>query len=313
VRRRRILGLAAGLALLGAPPSPARALQDWDAIPVRVTHVRGDVYAVFGTGANQTAVAGETGLLVVDAGYTEMGERIAEALSKLRGADAPLGVRYLVDTHWHFDHVGANGVYVAAGATVVAQEETARLMSQDRTMDALEGLEVAATPEEARPELTFATEMEIVFAGDTVRLVHAPAAHTGGDAVVYFPQADVVHVGDLFFNGMYPYIDVDYGGSLAGMLAGCDEILGSTGPETIFVPGHGGPASREDFRRYTEMLRTVHERVSGMVARGMTREELVATKPTADLDTDWSRGGGFNEPDFWVGLVYDGYVRQGIS
>ncbi len=309
LRRRSAATRACGTLLLVAGLStPVHARQDWAAIPVATTHVRGSVHAVFGTGANQAVSVEGDGLLVVDAGYAELGDRLLAAIQQLGATEASLSPRYLVNTHWHFDHTGANAVYVEAGATVVAHEETASLMAADQTMPALGGLNVPATPSEARPALVFSSRMAIPWGAGVVEVFHAPSAHSAGDAVVYFRDADVVHMGDLFFSGMYPFIDVDHGGTLEGLVTALEDILSRTGPSTLYIPGHGPLGDRAGLEDYTAMLRTVHERISPMIGRGLTRAEVIGAKLTADLDARWSRGGGFNDPDAWVGLVYDGYV-----
>jgi glyoxylase-like metal-dependent hydrolase (beta-lactamase superfamily II) len=137
-----------------------------------------------------------------------------------------------------------------------------------------------------------------------------PAAHTDGDVIVHFRDADVIHMGDIYFNGMYPFIDVDFGGNLGGMIRAVEDVLDHSRENTLFIPGHGPLSDREGLRSYAEMLRTVHERVESLVVQGRTREEVVAARPTADLDPIWVRVPGSEEADFFVGLVYDGMVKQ---
>jgi cyclase len=300
------------LLLLVSLPLPLDARQDWDAIPVEATHIRGSVFAIFGTGANQAISTGTDGLLVVDAGYEELGDRLLGVIRSLDGNSWDRGRTYLLDTHWHFDHTGANAIYAQAGATVLAHEQTASLLAEDQTMPALGDLEVAAAVPSARPALVFSSRLELWLNGGVVDIIHAPGAHTAGDAVVHFRDADVMHLGDLFFNGMYPFIDVDHGGSLEGLVSALDELLSSTTDSTLFIPGHGPLGDRADLEGYTEMLRTVHQRVSAMIGRGFTRLQVIESRPTADLDSVWSRSGGFTEPDVWVGLVYDGYAVGGV-
>ena len=137
-------------------------------------------------------------------------------------------------------------------------------------------------------------------------MVHMPEAHSDGDAIVHFRDADVIHTGDIFFNVHYPFIDVDYGGNLEGMVNALDEILAHARPTALFIPGHGPLADRSDLESYTSMLRTVAQRVRAMVDEGRTREEVIGARPTAEFDEAWGATGGFAVPDFWVGLVYDG-------
>jgi glyoxylase-like metal-dependent hydrolase (beta-lactamase superfamily II) len=152
--------------------------------------------------------------------------------------------------------------------------------------------------------------MNLQWNGDLIHLVHMPLAHSDGDVIVHFRDADVVHLGDLFFSGTYPYIDVDYGGNLRGMVRALREVAEHTNETTLFIPGHGPLATRAELMGYLEMLEVVLDRVQEMVEKSMSREEVIAAKPTAEFDADWAPEGSFLAPDFWVGLVYDGMVRS---
>jgi len=283
-------------------------------------------------GGNLAVFLGPDGTLVVDADTGDRSEEILDAIRTLAAAEgpttAPEGVvaetpagtvdapgsidptlRFLVNTHWHFDHTGGNEAFAGAGATIIAHEGVAALMSEDRVMAALGGRVVPASPPAGRPEITFSDRLNLVWNGDLVHLVHMPGAHSGGDAIAHFRDANVVHMGDLFFNGSYPFIDVDFGGNLSGMVDAIQEVLAHTDEATLFIPGHGPLAYRMDLEAYGEMLRTVRDRVQRLIDLGRTREEIQAAKPTADLDVVWGGRGGFTDADFWVGLVYDGMVK----
>jgi len=296
------------LALLSFSASAAEARQDFDAVEIRVTEVRGGVQMITAAGGNLALFGGPDGVLLVDADYGEMVDRILETVRGLAPeADPP--VRYLVNTHWHFDHTSGNENFVRAGATLIAHEGVRRLLSEDQVMAALSGRTVPAAPEPARPTLTFNDRMNLDLNGEVIHLVHMPLAHTDGDIILHFRDADVVHMGDLFFNGMYPFIDIDHGGNIVGMVRALDEVLEHTGESTLFIPGHGPLADRNDLQRYAEMLRTARNRVQVLMDGGASREEVIAAKPTADLDPVWASQGSFLQPDVWVGLVYDGMVR----
>ena len=133
-------------------------------------------------------------------------------------------------------------------------------------------------------------------------------AHTDGDALVFWREADVLHMGDTFFHGMYPFIDAGSGGHLAGMLAAADRALALCGEKTLIIPGHGEVATPADLKAYRDMLATLGGRIAKLMAEGKSRDEVIAAKPTADHDGEW--GGGFMQPDVWVGIVFDGYVAQ---
>jgi glyoxylase-like metal-dependent hydrolase (beta-lactamase superfamily II) len=303
---RALLFLSLGLLL---PLVGAQAQQDFDAVEIGVTPLRGGVEMISAAGGNLAVFHGPEGVLLVDADYAELSDRILSTIEGL-GAENP-AVRFLVNTHWHFDHTSGNENFVRAGATLIAHEGVGRLLSSVQVMPALGGQEVPAAPELGRPTVTFNDRLNLAFNGDLIHLVHMPDAHTDGDIIVHFRDADVVHMGDLFFNGMYPFIDVDNGGNLPGMVRAMEEVLAHSRPSTLFIPGHGPLADRSDLQAYTEMLTAVQDRVGDLIEAGMSREEVIAEKPTADFDPVWGpQGGGFMDPDRWVGLVYDGMVGR---
>lgn len=283
-------------------------LQAQESTPdVEVTEVRGGVFLLSGVGGNIAAFPGEDGVFVVDAGMPDPVEQtLAAILEVARREFANSDLRYLINTHWHFDHTGGNERMAAAGAVLIAHENVLRLVSEDQVMVAVGGRQVPAAPEAARPVLTFSDRINLSWNGDLIHMVHIPDAHSNGDVVVHFRDADIVHVGDIFFNGTYPFIDVDFGGNIGGMVRAVDEILAHTNESTLFIPGHGPLADRGDLVAYRDMLATVRDRVQGMINSGKTREEIIEAKPTSDLDAEW----GGRDSDFWVGLVYDGIVRS---
>ena len=275
-------------------------------IEITVTPVRGGVHMVSGDGGNIAAFVGEEGALLVDAGPSEPSERLLASIRELcQRESANLALRYVVNTHWHSDHTGGNETLAAAGAVVVAHENVLRLLSQDQVMAHLGNRRVPAAPTRARPRLTFNDRINLSWNQDLIHVVHMPNAHSNGDVIVHFRDADVIHMGDIL-NGNYPFIDVDSDGSIGGIIRAVEEVLAHSRERTLFIPGHGPLADREDLRRYGDMLTTVRDRVQAMIDRGMTRQEVIEAKPTADLDAVWS-GGGSADP--FVGLVYDGLVR----
>lgn len=275
---------------------------------IAVTPVRGGVHMLSGDGGNIAAFVGEDGVLLVDAGLSEPGQRLMASIRKLcqRESTNPV-LRYVVNTHWHSDHTGGNETLSAARAVVVAHENVLRLLSQDQVMAHLGDRRVPAAPPRARPRLTFNDRINLSWNQDLIHVVHMPNAHSNGDVIVHFRDADVVHMGDIL-NGNYPFIDVDFDGSIAGIIRAVEEVLAHSREGTLFIPGHGPLADRDDLRRYGDMLTTVRDRVRAMIDRGMTRQQVTEAKPTADLDALWSGG---DSPDTFVGLVYDGLVRSG--
>lgn len=313
------------LALLTPMPGLVSAQVDWDALAIQTIALRERVTLISVAGGNVAVLAGADGVLVVDSGYQEVAGRILDTIGELAAPESTAEVpaqgmlanrsendprlRYLINTHWHFDHTSGNEAFARAGAVIIAHERVRRLLAEDQVMAALGGREVPALPREALPAITFNDHLNLECSGEVVHVVHMPYAHTDGDVIVHFRNADVIHMGDIFFNGMYPFIDVDNGGSIVGMARAVQEVLDHSRESTLFIPGHGPLADRNALQRYGDMLRAVGDRIEGMIAQDMSREEVKAARPTADFDPVWAGKKGTLEPDFWVGLVYDGLVR----
>lgn len=312
--KRLPLLLSLGIAVSVSGSAAAFAQQNASQVEIEIVPVRGGVHMLTGAGGNIAVFLGEDGVLLVDAGYAELAARVSAAVAELcRHESTNPDLRYLIDTHWHSDHTGANGYMAAAGATIVGHENVLGLLSADQVMAALGGRTVPAAPEAARPLLSFNDRVNLRWNGDLIHVVHIPSAHSNGDAIVHFRDANVVHTGDIFFNGRYPYIDIDFGGHVGGMIAAVDEILAHTVETALYIPGHGPLADRADLLSYRDMLSTVRDRIQEMIDQGRTRLEIIEAKPTADLDQTWSDPGWFLDPDLWVGLVYDGMMRAAGS
>jgi cyclase len=277
--------------------------QERPAVPVKATEVAPHVFMLTGAGGNLCLMTGDDGALLVDAEYEQGAPQVLAAIKEL--TDKPL--RFVINTHWHFDHVGGNAPLAAAGAVVLAHDNVRQRMSSEQVLGAL-GRRVPPSPAAAWPKLTYATALTLHWDGDTVRVVHVEPAHTDGDSVILFEKANIVHAGDVYFNGMYPFIDVNAGGSIDGMIAACDRILGLARSDTKIVPGHGLLSTPDELRAYRQMLAAVRDRVQGLMKEGKSRGEVIAARPTKDLDEKWGRGGF--EPDTFVGIVYDGMSRR---
>ena len=259
-----------------------------------------NVYMLSGQGGNIGVCVGDDGVFAVDDQFAPLTPRILEEIKKL--SEKP--VRFVVNTHWHGDHTGGNENLGEAGAIIVAHANVRKRMSEKQFMEAFNRT-VEPSPKGALPVVTFEQSVTFHWNDETIEVVHVQPAHTDGDSFVHFRSANVLHAGDVFFNGMYPFIDTGTGGNLEGMIRAVERILERCDGETRIIPGHGSLASRADLERYHRMLTTVRDRVEPMLRAGRSRDEVIAAKPSADLDADW--GGGFMKPDVWIGLVYDGF------
>lgn len=249
-----------------------------------------------GPGGNVAVLYGPDGKVVVDTFLQPAWERLKQSLDGLSDAR----ITSLINTHWHFDHVDNNQNFRQAGAEIVAHDNTKKRLSE--THDLL-GIHFTPAPAEALPTQTFAATHKMAANGEALELTHVGPAHTDTDIFIRYMKANVLHMGDVFFNGIYPFIDQGTGGSINGMIAGAEQGLKLADNRTRIVPGHGPLADRAALVRARDMLVTVRDRVQKLKTSGQGLADVVAAKPTKDLDEVW--GKGFMPPDNFVTLVYD--------
>ena len=278
------------------------AAQDWAKIEIHTIPLTDNLYVLANAGGNIALSVGEDGALLVDAGFEEMGEKVIAAVKAVN----PRPLRLVVNTHWHFDHVGGNEQLVRAGATIIAQENVRKQMSAERYITVIDR-RMPPSPAAALPDITFTDALTLHWNGDEVQVRRVPPAHTDGDVIVLFRKANVLHVGDTWFNGMYPFIDVSAGGSLNGMVRALDQALELADEKTKIIPGHGPVANKTELKQYRDMLATVRDRVHALIDQGKSRDEIIAAKPSKEFDGRWGRS--WLDPDTWVGLVHDGMTR----
>ena len=279
-------------------PSPAELLASmrakFNAVPMETQKLADNVTMFDGPGGAVVVLNGPDGKFVVDTFVAPAWPKLKEALDGL--GNAP--VKYVIDTHWHFDHTDNNAHLHAAGATVLAHENTKKRMSEPHdlpvlyrgTDGALAGLHFDPSPAEALPQQTFAVGYKLQANGETLALQHVAPAHTDSDIYIHFQKANVISMGDLFFNGMYPYIDPGTGGTINGMIAAADNILSLADNDTKIVAGHGPLGNKADLMKSRDMLIISHDRVQKLKSEGKSALEAIAEKPFADLDPAWGNG-----------------------
>jgi glyoxylase-like metal-dependent hydrolase (beta-lactamase superfamily II) len=287
---------ALGLALAAA--APAAAQQDFSKVEVKAEKVAEGVYMLTGSGGNIGLSVGKSGSFLVDDQYAPLTEKILAAVKAI----SPDPIRFLVNTHWHGDHTGGNENMGKAGVFIVAHENVRTRMSKENFITQFQR-KVPPSPEAALPVVTFADAVTFHWNGDEIRVHHVPPAHTDGDSIVHFVKADVVHMGDLYVKGNYPFVDVSSGGKLDGVIGAADRVLAAVTDKTKIIPGHGPLATKADLQAYRDTVKTVRDRVAKLKAEGKTKEQAVAAKPTADLDAQW--GQGMIKGDILVGFAYD--------
>ncbi len=267
--------------LAGAGPGALDAQQDMSDVEITTIPLESDLFMLVGRGGNIGLSVGEDGAFLIDDQFAPLTDKILAAVAEV--TDQP--VRWVLNTHWHGDHTGGNENLGNAGAMIVAHRNVYRRMNPDEFAD-LMGRSSQA-PRAALPVVTFDAGVQFHWNGRHIDVTHIGQAHTDGDAVVHFPRANVFHMGDTFFRGRYPFVDVDSGGGVDGVIAAANFVLERSNEGTRIIPGHGDLASPEHLREYRDMLEIVRMRVASLVANGRTEEQVVAAAPTADLDEAW--------------------------
>jgi glyoxylase-like metal-dependent hydrolase (beta-lactamase superfamily II) len=277
---------------------PAAAQQDFSKVEIRTTKLGDTTYMMTGAGGNLGLSIGDDAVFLIDDQFAPLTDRINAAIAKLTAKP----VKFILNTHWHGDHTGGNENFGKAGVIVVAHENVRKRMNSEQFIEFLKMTE-KPSPEAALPIVTFAGGVTFHLNGDDIVAFHVPRAHTDGDAIVHFTKSDVIHMGDVYFNGMYPFIDVSSGGSIRGVIAGCDRVLGmpAVTDATRIIPGHGPLSGKAELKAYRDMLASVAERIGKMVSDGKSTQEIVAASPTADLDGKW--GNGFMKAPKFVEMV----------
>jgi len=267
------------------------------AAPIQSQKLAENLTLLSGPGGNVVILNGPDGKFVVDTFVSPAWPKLKEALDGL--GSAPL--KFVINTHWHFDHTDNNSAFHAAGATVLAHENTKKRMSQQQTIPVL-NVTFPPSPAEALPQQTFPSNHKLQANGEALALQHFAPAHTDSDIYVHFEKANVLHMGDTFFNGLYPLVDAGSGGKFNGMIAAADKGLSLANNDTKIVPGHGPLGNKADLTKFRDMLVTARDRVQKLKSSGKTVEEAAATKPFADLDADWAKG--MLTPDLFVQIIY---------
>ncbi len=295
--------LSVAALIMASLAAPVWAQQDFSAIEIETIQVAGGVYMLVGAGGNIGLSVGDDGAFVVDDQFAPLNEKIMAAIAAVTDAD----VKFLVNTHFHGDHTGGNEAFGAAGAVIVAHENVRARMSTDQFREIF-NQPIPASPSGALPIVTFSDEMTFHWNGDTIRAIHVAPAHTDGDTILHFQDANVIHIGDIFFNGVYPFIDVGSGGDINGIIAAGYRALAIADEDTAIIPGHGPLSDAAGLAAWLEMLKATRVSMQSLIDRGMSEDEAVAARPTAAFDEQF--GGGFMNPENFNRLLYQSLSRN---
>jgi len=287
------------LLLLALPlvsfPLVTVAQNDLSKVEIKTEALRGGTHLLTGAGGNILASVGDDGVFIIDDQFAPLSEKILAALGKLK----PGIPRFVINTHWHGDHTGGNEALGSAGSVIVAHENVRQRMRRGQL---LRGENVPPAAKNALPVMTFTTDVSLHLNGDDVHVRHVAHAHTDGDALVKFDRANVLHMGDVYFNGLYPFIDAESGGSIGGLIKAIERGLELSDANTVIVPGHGPVSNRAELAKYGELYKAYRDRIAALKREGKSLDEIIALKPTAA--TDEALGKAFITPEQLVTSIF---------
>jgi glyoxylase-like metal-dependent hydrolase (beta-lactamase superfamily II) len=278
-------------------PGPERLSQ----VEIRSERVADDLYVLFGFGGNIAVQFGDQGVLMVDSQFPELVPKVKAAIAKVGGGE----IKFVINTHWHYDHADGNPAYGKEGVWFISQTESRRRMTMDNVLDpqTRPAFKMPAYPREALPIATFDSQMQFHFNDELIDLKHFSPAHTAGDTAVFFRKHNAVHLGDVFTPRGYPLVDVPNGGDIDGMITFCRAVLAEINESTVVIPGHGPITTYADLTRYTAMLQSVRDKVAELMKSGATLQQVIAAKPTAAWDESYGK------PENFIDRVYASLSR----
>jgi cyclase len=290
-------------------PAPISAQdQDFSKVQIKVTKVSGNIYMLEGSGGNIAASVGDDGIVIVDDQYAPLADKIAAALKNIGVTDKP--VRFVINTHYHGDHTGGNMPFATKGATVIAQDNVRKRLETGGKAGNGGSIAMDVKPAEkgALPIITFDHDVTVHLNGEDIRALHFPAGHTDGDAIIFFPKANVVHMGDDYVRYGFPFIDVASGGSVQGMIAACDKVIALLPADVKVIPGHGQLSNMDEVRDYVKMLKETTAAVEAALKKGRTLDQMKKDKILAAWDKQYANK--FITQDVFIETLYNSLTNQ---
>lgn len=276
--------------------------QNFAGVEIQTVSINDNFHVLYGAGGNIGVFVGTDDLIMIDSQFAPLSARITDAVERISGKP----IKFVINTHWHGDHTGGNGNFSADGAVIVAHEYVKRRMSMEVFLP-LYNSRTLASPIGALPTVTFMHDISFHSDSETLTAIHAPNAHTDTDAFVHFKNANIIHMGDLLWTGSYPRIDVQHGGgSVEGVISAVEQALLLADGDTQFISGHGAiPEKGTGYvENYLAMLRAVSARISNMIAQGMSLQQIIAARPTAEFDADFLTDNSYIDADMFSRIVY---------
>jgi glyoxylase-like metal-dependent hydrolase (beta-lactamase superfamily II) len=275
--------------------------QDLDKVQITSVKITDNIYMLQGAGGNIGLSFGSDGIFIIDDQFAPLHEKLIAVIDELtKGKVSESANTFLLNTHFHGDHTGGNELLGKTGAVIMAHQNVRKRLSVEMNIPFFKSTNPAVA-DVGLPVITFEQDITLHLNGDNVKIIHVGPAHTDGDAIVHFSKADVIHGGDILFSSTYPFIDLDNGGSVSGVIAAVEKIIILAGDKTKIIPGHGDIMTKAGLESYHKMLSTIFERVSEMVADGKTLEEIIASKPTDQFDLQFS---GMISDEAFLGFVF---------
>ena len=274
---------------------------DWSKVQMKATKVAGNVYMLEGAGGNIGVSVGPDGILIVDDQFAPLADKIRASLKELGQGK----LRFILNTHWHGDHTGGN-VAFGPEAPIIAHDNVRKRMATEQRSQVFNRT-TPPSPKEALPVITFNETLTVHFNGEEIRAIHFPHGHTDGDSVVFFTSSNVVHLGDDFFAGRFPFVDLDSGGSVEGLTKNIGEIITKIPEGAKLIPGHGPISTVDDLKSYHRMLSETTEIVRSKIAGGKTLEQIKSD----GLPEEWKPWGtGFIKTDLWIETIYKSLTKK---
>ena len=280
----------------------AFAQQNFDKVEIKTQKLSDSIYMLVGSGGNIGLSVGPDAVFMIDDQYAPLTPKIEAAIKAITSKP----VTFVINTHWHGDHTGGNVNMGKAGAIIVAHDNVRKRLSSEQFIDFFRG-KVEPMAKEGLPVVTFSQTMNFHLNGDDIAAFHVPNAHTDGDSIIHFKKGNIVHMGDTFFNGFYPFIDYSSGGTPDGFIAAAERVLALSDDQTKIIPGHGPLATKADLIVYRNMLVSTIGKIKALVKQGKTLDEVVAAKPTAEFDERW--GKGFVPPAHYIEMITKGLPK----